>query len=286
MLQQTQVKTVLPRYAEWFDRFPDIRSLAAADPDAVFKAWEGLGYYRRAKFIHAAAKHMVAEHAGVFPQNFDDILKLPGIGRSTAGAIASFCFAARTPVLDGNVKRVLSRWRGVFKASDRELWTLAQQAMDTSNAPADWNQAMMELGATLCSPREPDCGVCPVASFCDSAFEVQSKQLQQEKRKPVRVADVYWKVRIHNCPRRGIWLTRRPEKGIWAGLWTPPISEMSEQPENTPDHVHLLTHRRLHLYAEMCPDEPDDVGIWVANLSDHALPTGIRRMLEVMEMNQ
>lgn len=277
MLQQTQVKTVLPRFAAWFERFPDIASLASATLDNVLKAWEGLGYYRRARFIHTAAQQIVLQHEGQFPQAFDDIVALPGIGRSTAGAIASFCFGAHTPVLDGNVKRVLKRWHGMPNATGKDMWAWAQQALDDSENAATWNQAMMELGATVCSPSTPDCSRCPVSVHCTSAFgTVETKR----SGRAVKVTDMHWRVALHLHPEKGLWLTRRPSSGIWAELWTPPIIELNEPPAQEPTHVHLLTHRRLHLYGKTLKTEPSGNGQWVSDITKFALPTGIHRLLE------
>jgi len=278
MLQQTQVKTVLPRFAAWCERFPDIASLASATLDDVLKAWEGLGYYRRARFIHIAAQRIVTEHHGQFPHAYDNILKLPGIGRSTAGAIASFCFDANTPVLDGNVKRVLKRWHGAANASENQLWHWAQHALDTSENAATWNQSMMELGATVCSPNTPDCSSCPVSRHCTSAFGVVETV---RPRNTTKVTDVHWRVALYLHPGKGIWLTRRPASGIWAELWTPPIIELNEPPEREPTHVHLLTHRRLHLYGEALETEPSGNGQWVSDITKFALPTGIHRLLAI-----
>ncbi len=275
MLQQTQVKTVLPRYEHWFKIFPDLKTLATASLDDLLKAWEGLGYYRRARLLHAAAQQIVEQHNGIFPQRFDDILDLPGIGRSTAGAIASICFGKCTPVLDGNVKRVLQRWEGRGDLSEKEMWQLAQLNIDAAADPADCNQAMMELGATLCTPRNPDCASCPVSNHCASAF----KTTETTAPKQIKVRDVHWRVDLHTS-QKGIWLMQRPATGIWAGLWTPPITELNDAPESEPDHVHLLTHRRIHLYAETSPELPDGDGEWVNDFSRHALPTGIHRLLE------
>lgn len=275
MLQQTQVRTVLPRYLAWFKRFPDIASLAKADIDEVLKAWEGLGYYRRARLLYAAARQIVEKHHAVFPRKFDDILALPGIGRSTAGAIASICFGEPAPVLDGNVKRVLQHWQGDPNLSEKRMWQLAQQNIDTAADAGDWNQAMMELGATLCIPRNPDCASCPVNGHCASAFNVA----QPVSVKRTRVRDVHWRVTLYTS-EKGIWLTQRPETGIWAGLWTPPITELEQAPGSTPSHIHLLTHRRIHLYAEAPKELPAGDGEWVNDLTAFALPTGIHRLLE------
>jgi len=275
MLQQTQVATVLPRYLAWFDTFPDIAALAAAHLDDVLKAWEGLGYYRRARFIHAAAQRIRDVHGGTFPHEFSDIQTLPGIGNSTAGAISSFCFATPTPVLDGNVKRVLKRWYAVPEATDKSLWPLAQEAINVSDDPATWNQAMMELGAMLCLPVNPGCAECPVQEHCASAFG----SFERTSAKTVAIRDLHWLVHLHIDAKHGIWLTQRPATGIWAGLWTPPITELAQAPQVSPSHVHLLTHRRLHLYAELCGNPPCGNGQWVTDPRRVALPTGIHRLL-------
>lgn len=276
MLQQTQVATVLPRYQAWLARYPDIQSLASASLDDVLKAWEGLGYYRRARFIHAAAQLLIDRHSGAFPRAFDEILQLPGIGRSTAGAIASFCFGQYTPVLDGNVKRVLRRWHGMPEGSDKTLWLKAHEAIDASGNPDDWNQSMMELGATVCTPTKPDCQHCPVQKYCHAAFQVEAAV---KRGTTIQVRDVYWQVNLHLDAEKGIWLMQRPDTGIWAGLWTPPITELETSPDMTPCHVHQLTHRRLHLYAQPLSTPPAGSGQWVADISQLAIPTGIYRLL-------
>jgi len=280
MLQQTQVKTVLPRYMAWFNQFPNIHSLANAPLDDVLKAWEGLGYYRRARFIHQAAQKVVLEHGGVFPEQFDQIMALPGIGRSTAGAIASFSFGQTTPVLDGNVKRVLKRWHGNPEATDKQLWLWAEHAIDSSGSPADWNQAMMELGATICSARNSDCSNCPVHHHCISAFQPVDVTIA----KKIAVKDVHWRVELHTSPERGVWLTQRPESGIWASLWTPPIIELESPPEGEPCHIHTLTHRRLYLYGNNIENEPAGDGQWFSSLESIALPTGIHHLLKKHEV--
>ena len=277
MLQQTQVTTVLPRYHAWLQRFPNIQSLAEADLDAVLKAWEGLGYYRRARFLHQAAQSIMQHHAGVFPEQFDDIMALSGIGRSTAGAIASFCYQQYTPVLDANVKRVLRRWYADVACNDATLWGWAQQYIEASKKPDIWNQAMMELGATLCTAKQANCAVCPVADTCHSAFSVEAN-----KPKQIVVQDVYWEVLLCHDETRGLWLQQRPEQGIWAGLWTPPIRELTEAPKHhNADYIHRLTHRRLHLYIKPVEDVQGGEGQWFNNLEHIALPTGIHHILEV-----
>ncbi len=280
MLQQTQVKTVLPRYHAWLQRFPNIQSLAEAELDAVLKAWEGLGYYRRARFLHQAAQHVMQHHAGVFPESFDDIMALSGIGRSTAGAIASFCYQHNTPVLDGNVKRVLRRWHGDAACKDTTLWVWAEQYIEASKQPDIWNQAMMELGATLCAARQANCAMCPVSNTCRSAFAVDE---QASKPKKIVVQDVHWEILLCHDETRGLWLQQRPKQGIWAGLWTPPIRELTQAPkQQAADYVHRLTHRRLHLYIKAVEDVKDREGQWFQSLEHIALPTGIYKLLEVV----
>ena len=274
MLQQTQVKTVLPRYTEWFDVFPDIEALADAHLDDVFKQWEGLGYYRRARFIHEAAQQIMANFNGIFPTDFDDILSLKGIGRSTAGAISSFCFQTHTPVLDGNVKRVLSSWENQV-LSDKQLWHVAQSWIDKTNSPDLWNQAMMELGATLCGAKKRACALCPMQKVCQSAFQEPVK-----KPSSIKVKDVYWQVLLFQNKHNHMWLEQRPKHGIWAGLWAPPIVELAQKPETKPDYIHQLTHRRLHLYISNEHNKPTGKGQWFKSWEGLAVPTGIHKLFE------
>ncbi|RMH51609.1 MAG: A/G-specific adenine glycosylase [Zetaproteobacteria bacterium] len=276
MLQQTQVATVLPRFDTWLARFPDLPTLAAADEAEVLKAWQGLGYYRRARLLHAAAGQIMQRHHGRFPEAFAEILALPGIGRSTAGAIASICFGQRRPVLDANVRRVLTRWHDAATAADSTLWRLASHAIGRAPDPAEWNQAMMELGATLCRARTAACGACPLRPVCAGA----DRPLQPAPaRAGAAVRDLHWRVSIHRHPERGIWMVRRPADAIWGGMWTPPIEPITPTADRRPDLLHRLTHRRLHLYL-LCTDAPPDPpGRWV-HPDEVALPTGIRRLLE------
>ena len=274
MLQQTQVRTVLPRYQAWFEVFPNIQTLAEAHLDDVFKQWEGLGYYRRARFIHEAAQEIVKKFNGVFPRNFEDILQLKGIGRSTAGAISSFCFKTATPVLDGNVKRVLSAWDDKTY-SEAQLWEIAESWIVKAAAPDMWNQAMMELGATHCQAKKRECALCPVSAGCKSAFSEPVKNTSK-----IKVQNVYWQVELHQNTNHEIWLKQRPNKGIWAGLWSPPITELEEQPEHEPDLVHQLTHRKIHLYIKANDNKPLGQGRWVKSWEGFAIPTGIHRLFE------
>ncbi|MDQ6950506.1 MAG: A/G-specific adenine glycosylase [Mariprofundales bacterium] len=281
MLQQTQVTTVLPRYAAWLAQFPDLASLAVASEETVLKAWEGLGYYRRARLLHRAAQQLASEHRGVFPADFAAVLALPGIGRSTAGAILSSCFEAPYAVLDANVKRVLTRWYGVDQPTDRALWSVAQMLIAASDAPREWNQAMMELGACVCRARQADCAACPLIVHCRSAHAVE-----YVPRHRAQVKHLHWRLHLYRHPQYGVWLQQRPADGIWGGLWTPPIEEVAPQAGAQADLIHALTHRRLHLYAVAGEGEPPSPGRWMGESSAPAVPVGIQRVLALAEQFQ
>jgi A/G-specific adenine glycosylase len=180
MLQQTRVAAVLPRYEKFLRRFPTVQKLASARVTSVLAEWSGLGYYRRARNLHAAAKEIVRERAGVFPQNSETWGKLPGIGRYTSAAIASIAFREPVAVLDGNVDRVLRRMLGSHTV--RESWTAAQQILDPRR-PGDFNQAIMELGATVCVPGEPLCGQCPIGAFCRTRGRGLPRSIKPKQRK-------------------------------------------------------------------------------------------------------
>jgi A/G-specific adenine glycosylase len=177
MLQQTQVKTVIPYWERWMQHFPTVASLAIADEQHVLKLWEGLGYYTRARNLQKAARIICEKHSRTFPRAFDEILALPGIGRYTAGAIASIAYGDPTPILDGNVIRVLSRQFAIegdprSPGNQKHLWHLSTQLVTASNSPSALNQGLMELGATLCTPRDPQCPACPIRTTC-AAFRLR-----------------------------------------------------------------------------------------------------------------
>jgi A/G-specific adenine glycosylase len=234
MLQQTQVSTVIGYYQRFLARFSDVRVLAAAPLDDVLALWAGLGYYSRARNLHLAAQMVVCDFGGSFPRSVAELQRLPGVGRTTAGAIAAFAFGERTPILDGNVKRVLSRVYGhtrkYYVRGDKDLWDLSTSLV--SSVPAknveQYTQGLMDLGATLCSPRKPQCSACPFAEDCLAhasgdveAFSAKPVELAKP-RKPRRVQEKFLL-----CLKVGeaVYLEQRPPSGIWPGLWSLPEFE-------------------------------------------------------------
>lgn len=224
MLQQTQVQTVIPYFERFVDSFPDIAALAAAEMDDVLHHWSGLGYYARARNLHHAARAITTDHGGVFPTNIDDVTALPGIGQSTAGAILSLALDQRHAILDGNVKRVLTRhdaidgWPGKT-AVTKKLWELAERRTPLKRASA-YTQAIMDLGATLCTRSNPACDRCPVIDDCKAlaANSVSSYPGRKPKKeKPLRQTTM-----LIATAQAGVYLERRPEAGIWGGLWSLP----------------------------------------------------------------
>ena len=229
MLQQTRVEAVIPYYQKFITRFADIGTLANADPGEVMTCWAGLGYYARARNLHRAAQQIRDRHGGLFPLSFDDVIALPGIGRSTAGAILALSDHQRHPVLDGNVKRVLSRCFGVFgnpgRTSTRNrLWGIAERLTPPARV-ADYTQAMMDMGATVCVRSSPDCRICPLQRRCIAFSQNLQNKLPEpipRKTRPARSA----RMLLIRDGQSGYLLIRRPPTGIWGGLWSfPEITE-------------------------------------------------------------
>ena len=224
MLQQTQVKTVIPYFERFMQRFPDIKALADANVDDVLHHWSGLGYYARARNLHKAAQAVRDEFDGEFPKDFDDVQSLPGIGRSTAGAILSLAAGQRHAILDGNVKRVLARhdaiagWPGKT-AVQKALWQLAEERTPETRV-AEYTQAIMDLGATLCTRTRPLCESCPVAGDCEARATETVEQFpgkKPKKPKPLRTTTM-----VLATNGKSVYLERRPPSGIWGGLWSLP----------------------------------------------------------------
>ncbi len=231
MLQQTQVAAVIPYYRRFLDRFPELASLAAAAEDEVLALWSGLGYYARARNLHRAARAIMQRHDGVFPDAFDDILALPGIGRSTAGAIAVFAFGARHPILDGNVKRVFARAFGIAgfpgqTSTQALLWARAESALPSRQIEA-YTQGLMDLGAGLCARRRPRCENCPVQDECVASREHRTAELpspRPKKPRPEKTTVMLILRRDHE-----VLLEKRPAPGIWGGLWSfPEIADLED----------------------------------------------------------
>ena len=227
MLQQTQVQTVIPYYEQFMRRLPDIVSLANADIDVVLQLWSGLGYYARARNLHRAAQIICNDFGGDFPASFNDVVALPGIGRSTAGAILSLAHGERHAILDGNVKRVLARhqavkgWPGTADVASK-LWSLAE-ANTPHQRVAEYTQAIMDLGATLCRRSNPDCGACPVSGDCKA--RLSNTVERYPGRKPRRARPLKHTTMIMAVSNDAVYLERRPPAGIWGGLWSLPEAD-------------------------------------------------------------
>ena len=227
MLQQTQVKTVLPYFQRFVERFPDVESLARASEQDVLAQWSGLGYYRRAKALHRAARILVEERDGVFPEDVPGWMSLPGVGRYTAGAVVSIAFDKPAPILDGNVMRVLSRWfvvRGDPRAGEanRTLWRLAEDVLP-ERFVSEFNQALMELGAMVCTPRNPRCLVCPVRDHCGARQEGLETKLPEI---PARQKSVKVKMTAAVIEEGGrLLMYRRDDSELMKGLWEFPGGE-------------------------------------------------------------
>ena len=221
MLQQTQVKTVLPYYKKFMQSFPDVTALANADEDTVLHHWTGLGYYARARNLHKAAKQIVNEHNGEFPTNIEQVINLPGIGRSTAGAILSLSLNKPHAILDGNVKRVLSRYFLVEGHNgqaryEKTLWPIAE-TLTPSDGVAFFNQAMMDLGSGICTRSKPDCQACPLQSSC-LAFAA-NEQHNYPQKKPKKTIPVKSTIMVIPKVNQQVLMEKRPPAGIWGGLW-------------------------------------------------------------------
>ena len=271
MLQQTRVAAVLSHYREFLRRFPSVRKLAVAKESAVLAAWSGLGYYRRARMMHAAAKKIVRERKGRFPQNSEEWRELPGIGRYTAAAIASIAFGEPIAVVDGNVERVLQRFAG-RPLPAREIWLAAEDLLDRKR-PGDFNQALMELGATVCSPRTPACLVCPVATLCVSRGELP---LRLEASRQVRRTINY----ALDCHQGKIFLIQRPaHANLMAGMWELPeihLTQTAAKPAFKLRHSITVTDYAVRIWKEPAPTHLK--GNWIPLKRLHSLPlTGLAR---------
>ncbi len=298
MLQQTQVSTVIPYYARFLESFPDVLALAAAPIEAVIEHWAGLGYYARARNLHRCAQQVATVHGGQFPDSVDALAALPGIGRSTAAAIAAFAFGRRAAILDGNVKRVLCRQFGVdgfpgATAIDRRLWALADSLLPDSDIEA-YTQGLMDLGATLCMRSRPRCADCPVADGCVARREGRQADLPTAKPR-AKVPERQTTFVLFSDGQR-LLFERRPPSGLWGGLLVPPEGEPAAlaarlglqlgEMQDLPPLRHAFTHFRLTLAPVLCRVAPQfavaESGFeWVdiARAAGAGVPTPIRKLI-------
>ncbi|MEO6033833.1 MAG: A/G-specific adenine glycosylase [Verrucomicrobiota bacterium] len=315
MLQQTQVKTVMPFWERWMKNLPNIRAVASAKPEKVLKLWEGLGYYSRARNLQKAAQEICDKHDGRFPRDFDAILDLPGIGRYTAGAIASIAFNDPRPILDGNVVRVLTRVFGIEsnpreKATNAQLWKIADELVNRaatvridygirhtrfSNTVSHFNQSMMELGALVCTPRQPKCPVCPLKKTCVAFRQnlIESIPNLAKRAEPTRRKFIAFLVKKDGC----YLVQQRPGKGVNARLWEFPNFEVNEgnkvrNPHPIPDGIpfctikHSITRYRITLDVfRVVPDSwKNPRGQWLrlGNLHRLAFSSAHRQIVSLL----
>ncbi len=298
MLQQTQVVTVIPYFERFVAAFPNVAALAAASEERVLSHWSGLGYYARGRNLHRAAQIIVARHGGEFPSSYQQILELPGIGRSTAAAICSLAYQERRAILDGNVRRVLARHRGIegspaVKSVENRLWQVAESLLPDTDA-GRYTQALMDMGATLCTRSRPGCTACPVGNDCVAFLTGRVGELPTPRARravPERSA-----VFLLVVAKGDVLLEKRDSSGLWGGLLCLPqfdeqwaadsrewaISERTDLPAFT----HTFTHFKLHITPLLLrlPERPREIrdGIWltVKDALSAAIPTPVRRLLE------
>jgi A/G-specific adenine glycosylase len=303
MLQQTQVATVIPYFQRFITAFPNVTALAEATEDQVLAHWSGLGYYARGRNLHKAARIIVAKFGGEFPEKFEDILELPGIGRSTAAAVCALAFHQRHAILDGNVKRVLARYCGIEgwvgeKQVAEQLWQQAE-ALLPNEGVATYTQALMDMGATICTRGKPKCVLCPVQTDCIALQADRIDRLPTPKPKqatPERHATFL--LLMHG---NDILLEKRPSSGIWGGLWCPPQFDgedaardwflqsgmQASEGEKLETFTHIFTHFKLHITPLKMQLVRKPVramqagGVWldVGEALGAAIPTPVRTML-------
>ncbi len=313
MLQQTQVATVIPYYQRFLAAFPAPAALAAASEEQVLAQWSGLGYYARGRNLHRAAHIIVETYQGEFPRAFEQILELPGIGRSTAAAICSLAYGERRAILDGNVKRVLSRHGGIEgwagdKKVEAQLWQRAEELLPPESFGnedfATYTQALMDMGATVCTRSKPQCAACPIKADCVALQTLRVSALPAPRpKKAVPEKHAAFLLLMHG---NEILLERRPGSGIWGGLWCPPqfadraaatawcaqqnltyIEESMREADASASFIHTFTHFRLHitpvrLRLTQKPhrvEQPGSVWLDVDEALQSAIPTPVRKML-------
>ncbi len=311
MLQQTQVTTVIGYYNRFMVRFTSLQCLAEADEDEVLGYWAGLGYYARARNLHKTAKLIISEHQGQFPTTHTEIEALPGIGRSTAGAILSLSLNTRSPILDGNVKRVLARFHGIegwtgHPSIAKELWYWAE-LYTPQDRFTDYTQAMMDLGATLCTRSKPNCLQCPIKASCRAYIEHRTKALPFPKPKKTLPVKHRWLLHIENN-KHEVFIEKRPPSGIWGSLWSLPeapyplddyeivhycrehlslecsVSTHGTSFKHTFSHYHLILHPIKLTYESSLPTIKESFGsMWLKGNHELGLPAPIRIYIDTIE---
>jgi len=304
MLQQTQVVTVIPYFERFISVFPNIAALGAATEEQVLALWSGLGYYARGRNLHRAAQIILERYAGNFPRQHEQILELPGIGRSTAAAICALAYHERRAILDGNVKRVLSRYCGISgspgdKAVQAKLWQLAEALLPQQDIAA-YTQAQMDLGATLCTRNRPKCGACPVSGDCAALQSGRVLELPTRlSRKAIPNRHATFLLLAHGSD---ILLEKRPAMGIWGGLWCPPqfdneldaknwfeLNGMdAEHGERLTTFTHTFTHFKLHITPlriqlarkPLRAAQPGSIWLDIREASQAAVPAPVRTLLQ------
>lgn len=313
MLQQTQVVTVIPYYLRFVARFPTIAALAADSEESILAHWSGLGYYSRARNLHRAAQLIMQKHEGKFPQHFEDILALPGIGRSTAAAISAFAFHERRAILDGNVKRLLARYHAIEgytgeKKIEAQLWQQAEALLPKLDV-AVYTQGLMDLGALVCTRSKPQCPICPLQADCMAYQNGQVAQLPTPRPRKVLLERHSTFLLLLNGS--DILLEKRPGTGIWGGLWCPPqvdpqlLSEVEDASAYCLQHfgmetihtialstfTHTFTHFKLHITPLLLQvinkpkqiQEPGMMWLNADNALQAAIPTPVRKLLQEMQ---
>jgi len=304
MLQQTQVATVIPYYQRFTASFPTIAALAAASEEQVLTHWSGLGYYARGRNLHRAAQIIVAQHRGEFPRQYEHILELPGIGRSTAAAICALAYHERRAILDGNVRRVLARYCGIEgwagnSEVEGKLWQQAEALLPQRDIAA-YTQALMDLGAAICTRGKPKCGECPVQKGCVAFNTNRTNELPTPRpRKAVPERHATFLLLMHD---NDILLEKRPGSGIWGGLWCPPQFDDEAAARDwfvhngmTANHgtrletfTHTFTHFRLHItplkielsHKQLRAAQPGSLWLDVEEALRAAIPTPVRSLLK------
>ena len=301
MLQQTQVSTVIDYFNAFLVSFPDLFSLASASDDRVMAQWAGLGYYSRARNLHKTAKIVCSKYEGSFPKNYKELITLPGIGPSTAGAILSLGSNLEAPILDGNVKRVLSRYHRVeghySKASVmKSLWGLAS-SHTPSTRNAEYTQAIMDIGATVCTPKNPSCDICPISTQCEAFLNNEQLLFPQKKPRKTSKPEKSLAFLIYINEQQEIFLNKRPTKGIWGGLWS--FEECKDEASTIKKTIkahnknakiirrldsfkHSFTHYNLWISPVLIESPGGSNNYFVKNSILKGVPTPVKKIIQAL----